>query len=131
MEFALVLPILLLLIMGTIDFARAYNTHISLTAAAREGARHMAIEDDPSCNSSPEGATHVTIQAAPSLNPPLSCSDVAITPSTCTSGDKVTVTAAYSFDYITPISGLLQMFGGSALASPVTITGIGVMRCGG
>jgi Flp pilus assembly protein TadG len=45
-EFALVMPILLLLILGLIDFARAWNVYQVITDAAREGAR-TAVIDDP------------------------------------------------------------------------------------
>lgn len=41
-EFALVLPLLLLLILGAMDFARMFSTKITLTNAAREGAYYMA-----------------------------------------------------------------------------------------
>ena len=42
-ELALVLPILILLLGGIIDFGFAFNTQISLTHAAREGVRVEAI----------------------------------------------------------------------------------------
>lgn len=49
LEFALVLPILLILSMGIIEFGRAYNAVISLQGAAREGARVLALANlDPS-----------------------------------------------------------------------------------
>ena len=38
-EFALLLPLLLLIVFGIIDFGRALNAQITLTQAAREGAR--------------------------------------------------------------------------------------------
>ena len=44
-EFALVVPILLVLLLGIIEFGRAYNVQISLTHAARETARTMAIDN--------------------------------------------------------------------------------------
>lgn len=129
-EFALILPILLLLVMGTIDFARAYNTHISLSGGAREGARAFALGTGD--------VETITRDAAPSVNPSaditVSCAidgtGVACT-DPCSTGKAGEVAASYPFEYITPISNLMQLFGGSALASPVTITGIGVMRCGG
>jgi Flp pilus assembly protein TadG len=43
-EFALVLPLLLLLLLGIIQFGAAFNALIVLNAAAQEGARVMAIE---------------------------------------------------------------------------------------
>ena len=45
-EFALVLPLLALLIMGILEFGRAWNTKQILTDAAREGAR-LAVVGNP------------------------------------------------------------------------------------
>lgn len=42
-EFALVVPMLLLLVFGIIDFGRMLNVKITLTQAAREGARAAAV----------------------------------------------------------------------------------------
>ena len=44
-EFALVAPLLLLLILGLIDFARAWNVYQVLTDAAREGARNAVVQN--------------------------------------------------------------------------------------
>jgi Flp pilus assembly protein TadG len=43
-EFALVLPLLLLLLLGIIQFGAVFNALITINAAAREGARLMAAE---------------------------------------------------------------------------------------
>jgi Flp pilus assembly protein TadG len=48
-EFALILPIILLLVMGMLEFARAWNTRQAVTDAAREGAR-LAVVQDPTIN---------------------------------------------------------------------------------
>jgi len=42
-EFALVLPLLLTLIVGMIQFGVAYNAYLGVTHAAREGARMAAV----------------------------------------------------------------------------------------
>jgi Flp pilus assembly protein TadG len=44
-ELALVLPILLLIMVGMIEFARAWNLHQALTDAVREGARRALLAD--------------------------------------------------------------------------------------
>jgi Flp pilus assembly protein TadG len=44
-EFALVAPLLLLLILGLMDFARAWNVYQVITDAAREGARTAVVEN--------------------------------------------------------------------------------------
>jgi Flp pilus assembly protein TadG len=42
-ELAIVLPVLLMIIFGIVDFGRAYNQRLILTEAAREGARAEAV----------------------------------------------------------------------------------------
>lgn len=49
-EFAMVIPILLLIIWAIIDFARAYYTVNSLASAVREGARVAAVYKSPEDN---------------------------------------------------------------------------------
>jgi Flp pilus assembly protein TadG len=118
-EFALVVPILLLLLVGIIEFGRVYNAQIELTAAARQGVRVMAIQN------SQAAAKSATELAAPSLNPSLTASQIAIASSPvntglCTPGSTVTLTATY------PLTFLTGMFGAT-----ITLTGKSVMKCGG
>jgi Flp pilus assembly protein TadG len=44
-EFALILPVILLLVVGMLEFSRAWNLHQALTDATREGARRAAVAD--------------------------------------------------------------------------------------
>jgi Flp pilus assembly protein TadG len=44
-EFALLLPVILLLLVGMLEFARAWNLHQVMTDAAREGARRAVLAD--------------------------------------------------------------------------------------
>ena len=46
-EFALVLPVLLVILCGIIDFGWLYYNQITLNNAAREGARYAVIHYDP------------------------------------------------------------------------------------
>lgn len=46
-EMAIVLPLLLLILGGIVDFGRAYFTQIVLANAAREGARASVVRADP------------------------------------------------------------------------------------
>lgn len=119
-ELALILPILVLLVFGIVEFGRAYHTQVTLTHAAREGARHMAIHNDPSCKETPTGAGWVTMQAASSIG--LECGEVTITPTSCTPGTDVTVLAERTFTLSIPL------FPGSGTFD---LEGRGVMRCGG
>ena len=45
-EFALILPILVILVFGIVQCGIAYNNYIALTHAAREGARLAAVNMD-------------------------------------------------------------------------------------
>jgi Flp pilus assembly protein TadG len=46
-EFVLVLPLLLVLLFGTLDFGKAYNYWIDGTQLAHEGARFAAVNKNP------------------------------------------------------------------------------------
>ena len=45
-EFALIMPILLILVVGIVEFGRAWNVQQVMTDAAREGARKAAVFDE-------------------------------------------------------------------------------------
>jgi Flp pilus assembly protein TadG len=111
-EFGLVAPVLLALVAGIVEFSHVYNLQISVTQAAREAAREMAIEDD-------QGAAALAAAAgAPGLSS--GNFEYAFSPASCTAGENMTVTVSY------PAATLTGIFG-----STVTVTGTGAMRCGG
>jgi Flp pilus assembly protein TadG len=116
-EFALVVPLLLLLVVGIAEFGRAYNISATLASAARTGARTMALENNA-------GAARTATQgAATGLG--LSTSQISISPSTCPSpstGSTTLVTVSVTYP-MTFVSGLL--------GSSITLKGTGVMRCNG
>ncbi|MHA7272253.1 TadE/TadG family type IV pilus assembly protein [Arthrobacter sp. TMT4-20] len=112
-EFALILPILLLLILGTIEFGRVLNAQLQVTSAAREAVRVMAIEKKE------DVAVSTAISSAPGLNPPLSPLQVKVDP-TCTDSTETRVTITYSVDLL---AGLF--------VDAIPLTGRSVMRCGG
>ena len=45
-EFALALPLVLILVLGVLEFGRAFQTKIVLTNAAREGAHYFVYDAD-------------------------------------------------------------------------------------
>lgn len=124
-EFALVLPLLLVLVFGIIDFGRALNAQISLNQAAREGVRASALGQTAAAVQSR------TITAADPL--PLTAPDVTVAgcPVTPVPAGNATVTVKYSFSFITPIGPLLSIFGGGGLTSTIAMRSKGVMRCNG
>jgi Flp pilus assembly protein TadG len=116
-EFALILPILVVLVFGIIDFGRAFNAQVTLSQAAREGARLAAL------GNSTGTVTSRTIAAAPALSP------VTVTVTPCASGATQTtdavVTVKYTLTFSTPMIGLV------GLPTTKVLTGTGHMPCQG
>ena len=114
-EFALVLPLLLLLLGGIIDFGFALNTQISLTHAAREGVRHYAIH---------ESVNEAEAVARAAFTAPAATPATAEVERTCPSEDgaRVVVTANSRIFFM----GLLPF-----ADNELPLEGQAVMRCGG
>jgi hypothetical protein len=147
-EFALVLPLLLFLLLGIADFARIYATQIAVEAAAREAADFGAFypwkwEGDPADPGSNAGKTVqgmldraclATKNLPEYVGPDDNCSNpsfsyVLDTPPGVKSDEcsavprghipcKVTVTLGYRFDLIVPVS---IPFGDRTLGLPSTL----------
>ena len=91
-EFALVLPLLVLLLFGIIQFGITFNNYITLTDAVRAGARQGAVSRHLA---NPEGATEQKVRdAATDLKP--ADLQVSVT-STWESGEEVEVSASYPY----------------------------------
>lgn len=122
-EFALVMPVLFLILFGIIDFGRAYNMQIALTQGAREGVRVAAL-----------GGTNAdAVTRAQNAISPVTGATATVTmtcPATPTPASDAQVTVTRPYNYLTPVSGILSIMGQPALAAP-TITGRGRMRCNG
>lgn len=112
-EFALLAPVLVMLLLGIMEFGRAYNVQSTLTNAAREGVRNMAI------NNSQTDARAATRNAATNLNPILADVNITFSATNCTVGSQMTVTVNYDLATMTGIAG------------PFAMTGKGTMLCGG
>lgn len=112
-EFALLAPVLVMLLLGIMEFGRAYNVQASLTNAAREGVRVMAI------NNSQSDARSAAKNAVGPLNPALADGNVTFSATSCAVGSQMTVTISYSLSTMTGIAG------------PFAMTGKGTMLCGG
>ena len=52
-EFALVLPVLIVLLFGVIDFGKALNYWIDQTHLANTGARYAVVNNNPLCSTPP------------------------------------------------------------------------------
>ena len=121
-EMAIVLPVLLLLIFGMIQFGLGWRLSQVITNGAREGARYGVVMSDP-----PITDTAVKTQVVSYLTNsgvPANTGMVNVTYSsggfaTCTSGCEVNVTVSVPITNLIPV--LLPLF-------PSTLTAQAVMR---
>lgn len=117
-EFAIVLPLLLLIVFGVIDFGRMLYSQVTLTQAAREGSRLLALATDP------VEVRSRTQDAATGL------SDVDVFPVTeCPGEPDAVVLVTYRFEFVTPVGGIGSMLAGGGYGDPLDLSAEGVMPC--
>jgi Flp pilus assembly protein TadG len=114
----MVLPLMLILMFGIVDFGRAFYTWLTVTNAAREGARVAATQ---------QPATVINTRISDAMGP-LGTSQLTTTLGNVLGprGEAVTVDLTYTFTFVTPIGPLVSLIGGS-LATPA-ITSHASMR---
>jgi Flp pilus assembly protein TadG len=66
-EFAVILPVLLMILFAILQFGIVFNNYIQVTAAAREGARKAAVSRSLGTSSAENAATAAAKAAAPGL----------------------------------------------------------------
>jgi len=94
-EFALILPILLVLLFGIVQFGVIFNNYVTLTDAARTASRKGAVsrnESDPKGTCESAGYAAGTGLKNPGTDFVLTCS------SSWQPGSDVTVSASYPYD---------------------------------
>lgn len=92
-ELAFILPILVMLLVGIIEFGRAYSAQVSIQGAAREGARSLALRES-------SGAVNAAVQGSAG-----SAQVTSVTQGACPAGSNgsttayatVTVNATFTF----------------------------------
>ena len=137
-EFALLIPLFLILVFGIIDFGLGLRAYISVTQSTREGARFASIGNTAGtftsggsgeCN----GTTLTTVvgRVCRTMNG-LDLTDVesvSVTyPNGNAPGETVRVSASYQYEYITPVRRLVQFFSGGSLPSFLTVSSSTEMR---
>ncbi len=118
-EFALLLPMLLLIVFGIVDFGRAINAQITLTQAAREGARALSLgqaDYQARAQQAAIGLSGVTVTDLPDSKGVTGCPA-----GSEQNGDDAVVQVTYTFTFDTPI--------GSAFGPTKTLTAEGVIPC--
>lgn len=123
-EFALMLPVLILLLLLALDFGRAFLGWVSLNNAARVGANYAALHPNDSWGAGTDYQTLMTenmdaINCTPNPNPP----DAPVFGPTGDPGELVRVNLNCDFAILTPVVG--AVLGGtvtisSSAAFPIT-----------
>jgi hypothetical protein len=116
-EFAMVLPLILVLLFAIVDFGRAFQSWITITNAAREGARvgTTGADETAICN---------RVKAT-----------VAVSGAVCTvtgvpgfTGEDVSVKVDYTLKLITPLGPMLALIGGGDFETNFPMSTTAVMR---
>ena len=102
-EFALVLPVLLIILAGVLDLGRLYYSYIAVTDAAAEGAAYAALHPQESRRGEvlrrAQEASHGLVQVDSGM--------VKVECPTVASGAPITVTVSYSFTVATPLFNVI------------------------
>jgi len=117
-EFAFLVPVLVLLVLGIAEFGHAFQVQGTLSAAAREGVRVMALQNDPAA------ARAAVRDAATTLDPTITDAQITISPASCPVNAAGTTHVELTIDY--PMPFMTGFFG-----DDLDLTGTGVMRCNG
>lgn len=140
-EFAIALPLLLLLLLGVAEFGRMLFHYNSVLQASRDASRYAAAEAWNKTLGSIELTTaletaikNVAVYGVPSANagfspvvPDLTTAQVAVTPVNSGSAtDHVRVTITYTFQPV--IDTLPQILGGQAISLGIPLVASSVMR---
>ena len=129
-EFAAVVPLFLLVVMGVVDFGVGLKSWIQITNAAREAARFGAIhcaEGDIDGESVSDLVVERAIDSATGLG--LEASNVTVS-SNCDTGhatESLSVSIQYNYKLISPLGGMMSFFGGG-IPSTINLTSTADMR---
>ncbi len=118
-EMAIMLPIMLILLAGLIDFGLAFFSFISLRDAASEGTTYGAIDASNTAGIIQRVRTSST--APVDLSDTTNVTVTVTTDGTPCAGEAITVTIVYDYPIITPMIG--AFIGGQTIPITASVTG--------
>jgi Flp pilus assembly protein TadG len=124
-EFAIVLPLLLMLVFGMIEFSIMFYDKAVITNASREGARAGIVYDFPDRISTGDIETTVGNYCGDRLITFGSTNQVntSVIGPCINAGDTITVTVTYPYDFL-----VLPNFV-TTLTGPMDLSAVTIMRC--
>lgn len=112
-ETALIMPLLILMLMGMVEMGRLGNAYLTVTHAARHGARYGAVG----------GSNSEIIEKVKYAAVPLNVDNLSVTINPETNrltGNDLSITVAYPVELFIPVF--------SGLASPINVQSTVIMR---
>jgi Flp pilus assembly protein TadG len=106
-EFAIVVPVLLLLVFGIIDFGRMASDHVQLTAAARAAALAAAAGAAETVAST--AANNAFVGTGSGSGGAISITSYHRCPDNPEIGSVAQVTVSYTFQFVTPVAALANL----------------------
>ncbi|HTM58618.1 MAG TPA: TadE/TadG family type IV pilus assembly protein [Candidatus Udaeobacter sp.] len=126
-EFALILPFLLVITFAVVDLSHALVVRSVVTSAAREGARRAIELSVPTGNGASPTADYTEVYSrVTDVLTPAGVSFKSLDVSGPDADHNLTVTVSADFTWM--YFGLLNFFGGGGFSNPQTLTAIAVMR---
>ena len=131
-EFSLILPVLMILVFGILDFGLGLRSYISLSNAVREGARYASVGNPIGIESDCNGMTNDTVYgricvATGGLDLTELDPDVSF-PQGVAPGNSVVVSADYTYRFVTPLGDLIGFFSGGTFPSSIDLSSSANMR---
>ena len=131
-ELSFLIPVLLILVFGIVDFGLGMRSYISLSNGVREGARFAAIGNPAGESSDCDGATDTSVHgkictAVSGLDLDELSAEVSY-PEGFGSGNEVIVSADYSHQFVTPLGDFIGFFSGGAFPDSINLHSSSNMR---
>lgn len=124
-EMAVALPLLLLVVMGIIDFGFLFQRYLVLTNAAMEGARVAVLPGYTIADAQLRATTYATTGGVPM---PVNAVATAVSLAGANGGSwpgmRITVTHVYQYQYIGPIAAIFS----GTFSPSVTLTAESTVR---
>jgi hypothetical protein len=118
-EFALVLPIFLLVLFAIIDFGMAFNAWLTVTNSAREGGRLATV-----------GASAADVETRVRHTAGSIGDDVTVTVTNAQGdpGESVVVDVSYDYSLITPMANIMGIVSHGTIGESFTLSSTADMR---
>jgi Flp pilus assembly protein TadG len=121
-EFAILLPVLMIILLGVVEFGWALKAYVQEQNAAREGARYWALHSTATC-SLVKGAVDATAPGTLDWTDIDALPATGVTDCTAATATSITVTAVYEYPFITPLGTFV-----TSIAGPLKMKSSATMR---